>query len=194
MRGSPPRMRAKNACQNRPEGVLSRGAAASFNCDWTATVACLIALGGGEAMRFEEYRKQDATALAGLIAKGELSAKTVLEVAIARAEAINGSINAIVHKQYEQAGKAVAAGLPAGPLSGVPFLIKDLGAFEKGEPATYGSRLFADFVADHDSAYVRRCKQAGLVCIGRSASPEFGLSPSTEPRLYGACKIGRAHV
>jgi Asp-tRNA(Asn)/Glu-tRNA(Gln) amidotransferase A subunit family amidase len=139
-------------------------------------------------MRFEEYRKQDATALAGLIAKGELSAKTVLEVAIARAEAVNGSINAIVHKQYEQAGKAVAAGLPAGPLSGVPFLIKDLGAFEKGEPVTYGSRLFADFVADHDSAYVRRCKQAGLVCIGRSASPEFGLSPSTEPRLYGACK------
>src|SRR5262249_57186845 len=101
-------------------------------------------------MRFEEYRKQDATALAGLIAKGELSAKTVLEVAIARAEAVNGSINAIVHKQYEQAGKAVAAGLPAGTLSGVPFLIKNLGAFEKGETATYGSRPFVDLVPDPD--------------------------------------------
>src|SRR5262249_13054340 len=139
-------------------------------------------------MRFEEYRKQDATALAGLMAKGELSAKTVLEVAIARAEAVNGSINAIVHKQYEQARKAVAAGLPAGPLSGVPFLIKDLGFFESGEPATYGSRLFADFVADHDSAYVRRCKQAGLGFMGRSASPGFGLSPRTQPRLFCGCK------
>jgi amidase len=139
-------------------------------------------------MRFDEYRKLDATALAKLIAKGELSAKTVLEVAIARAEAVNPAINAIVHKQYAQAHKAIAAGLPQGPLTGVPFLIKDLGFFETGEPATYGSRIYAGFRADHDSAYVRRCKQAGLVFMGRSSSPEFGLSPNTEPRLYGACK------
>src|SRR5262249_56164490 len=132
-------------------------------------------------MRFEEYRKQDATALAGLMAKGELSAKTVLEVAIARAEAVNGSINAIVHKQYEQARKAVAAGLPAGPLSGVPFLIKDLGVFEKGEPATYGSRLFADFVADHDSAYVSRSKPAGLAPMAPRPTPQFCLSPHPHP-------------
>ena len=139
-------------------------------------------------MRFDEYRKQDATALAGLIAKGELDAKSVLEVAIARAEQVNPAINAIVHKQYDQARKVVATGLLAGPLAGVPFLIKDLGYFEKGEPATYGSRLYANFVADHDSAYVRRCKKAGLVFMGRSSSPEFGLSPNTEPRLYGSCK------
>jgi hypothetical protein len=70
----------------------------------------------------------------------------------------------------------------------VPYLIKDLGFFEKGEPARYGSSLFADFVADHDSAYVRRCKEAGLVFMGRSSTPEFGLSPNTEPRLYGSCR------
>jgi Asp-tRNA(Asn)/Glu-tRNA(Gln) amidotransferase A subunit family amidase len=69
----------------------------------------------------------------------------------------------------------------------VPYLIKDLGFFETGEPATLGSSLFKDFVADHDSAYVRRCKKAGLVFIGRSSSPEFGLNPNTEPRLYGSC-------
>ena len=85
-------------------------------------------------MRFDEYRKQDATALAGLIAKGELDAKSVLEVAIARAEQVNPAINAIVHKQYDQARKVVATGLLAGPFAGVPFLIKDLGYFEKGEP------------------------------------------------------------
>src|SRR5262244_2819348 len=139
-------------------------------------------------MRFEEYREHDAISLAGLIAKREVSAKEVLETAIARAEQANPAINAIVHKQYEQARKATAAGLPDGPLKGVPYLIKDLGFFETGEPATLGSSLFKDFVADHDSAYVRRCKEAGLIIIGRSSSPEFGINPNTELRLYGPCR------
>jgi len=139
-------------------------------------------------MRFEEYRKHDAVSLARLIAKREASAEEVLETAITRAEQVNPAINAIVHKQYEQARHAVAAGLPDGPLKGVPYLIKDLGFFETGEPATLGSSLFKDFVADHDTAYVTRCKKAGLVFIGRSSSPEFGLNPNTEPRLYGSCR------
>jgi Asp-tRNA(Asn)/Glu-tRNA(Gln) amidotransferase A subunit family amidase len=139
-------------------------------------------------MRFDEYRTHDATALAGLIAKGEVSAGEVLEIAIERAEKVNPAINAIVHKQYQQARKAVAAGLPSGPLAGVPYLIKDLGFYEKGEPATYGSSVYKDFIADHDSVYVARCKKAGLVFMGRSSSPEFGLSPNTEPRLYGPCR------
>src|SRR6266404_3504696 len=138
-------------------------------------------------MRFEEYRKHDAISLAGLIAKRQVSAKEVLETAIARAEQVNPAINAIVHKQYEQARKAVAAGLLEGPLTGVPYLIKDLGFFETGEPATFGSSLFKGFVADHETAYVTRCKKAGLVFMGRSSSPEFGLNPNTEPRLYGSC-------
>jgi Asp-tRNA(Asn)/Glu-tRNA(Gln) amidotransferase A subunit family amidase len=83
-------------------------------------------------MRFEEYRKHDAVSLAALIAKREVIAEEVLETAIARAEQLNPAINAIVHKQYEQGRKAVAAGLPDGPLKGVPFLIKDLGFFETG--------------------------------------------------------------
>jgi len=138
-------------------------------------------------MRFDEYRKHDAVSLAGLIARREVSAKEVLETAITRAEEVNPAINAIVHKQYEQARKAVAAGIPDGPLKGVPYLIKDLGFLQTGEPATFGSSLFKDFIADHDTAYVTRCKKAGLVFIGRSASPEFGLNPNTEPRLYGSC-------
>jgi amidase len=138
-------------------------------------------------MRFEEYRQHDAVSLAGLIAKRQVSAEEVLEAAIGRAEQVNPAINAIVHKQYEQARKAVAAGLPEGPLKGVPYLIKDLGFFETGEPATFGSSLFKGFVADHETAYVTRCKKAGLVFMGRSSSPEFGLNPNTEPRLYGSC-------
>src|SRR5258705_9720252 len=138
-------------------------------------------------MRFEEYRKHDAVSLAGLVAKRQVSAEEVLEAAIERAEQVNPAVNAIVHKQYEQARKAVAAGLPEGPLKGVPYLIKDLGFFETGEPATFGSSLFKDFVADHETAYVTRCKKAGLVFMGRSSSPELGLNPNTEPRLYGPC-------
>ena len=138
-------------------------------------------------MKFEEYRKHDATSLAALIANREVSGEEVLEAAIARAERINPVINAIVHKQYEQARKAVVAGLLEGPLKGVPYLIKDLGFFESGEPATFGSSLFKDFIADHETAYVTRCKKAGLVFMGRSSSPEFGLNPNTEPRLYGSC-------
>jgi len=110
-------------------------------------------------MRFEEYRRHDAISLAGLIAKREVSAEEVLETAIARAEQVNPAINAIVHRQYEQARKAVATGLPEGPLKGVPYLIKDLGFFETGEPATFGSSLFKDFVADHETAYVTRLQK-----------------------------------
>jgi amidase len=139
-------------------------------------------------MRFDEYRKHDATALAGLIAKREVSAEDVLEIAIARAEEVNPAINAIVHKQYDKVRKAVAAGPTQGPLAGVPYLIKDLAFLEAGEPAKLGSSLFKDFVADHDSAYVTRCKQAGLAIFGRTSTPEFGLNPNTEPRLNGACR------
>ena len=138
-------------------------------------------------MKFEEYRKHDAISLAGLITKRQVSAEELLETAIARAEQVNPAINAIVHKKYERARAAVAAGLPDGPLKGVPYLIKDLGFFETGEPATFGSNLFKDFIADHETAYVTRCKKAGLVFMGRSSSPEFGLNPNTEPRLYGSC-------
>ena len=138
-------------------------------------------------MKFDEYRKLDAVALATLIAKREVTAAEVLETAIARAEEVNPAINAIVYKQYDQARERIKAGLPDGPLTGVPFLIKDLSVFDKGVPASLGSKLYTDFVPDHDSAYTARCKAAGLVIMGRSLSPELGLSPSTEPVRFGPC-------
>jgi amidase len=138
-------------------------------------------------MRFDEYRRRDAVALAGLVAKGEVSARDVLEAAITRTEAVNPKINAVVHKQYDRARAAADKG-PRGPLAGVPYLLKDLGTFEAGEPARFGSSLYADFVADHDSAYTARCKRAGLLIMGRSSTPELGISPSTEPRLFGPCR------
>jgi amidase len=139
-------------------------------------------------MNFEEYRSCDATDLARLISSRQVSALEVVDAAIARSESINPTINAIVHGQFDEARAAAEHGLGDGPLHGVPYLIKDLGFFQEGQPATFGSRLFADFVADHDSAYVRRCKEAGLNIMGRSNSPAFGLSANTEPKLHGSCR------
>src|SRR5260221_10778877 len=85
----------------------------------------------------------------------------------------------------EQARAAIAAGLPAGPFSGVPYLLKDLGALHAGTPTTAGSQFFRDVVADHDSEMVLRLKRAGLVIFGKTNTSEFGLSTSVVPRLFG---------
>ncbi|MBT6984797.1 MAG: amidase [Rhodospirillaceae bacterium] len=144
---------------------------------------------------FAEYRKLDATALAEAIAKGDLGADEVLEAAIARAQAVNPELNAIVHEQYDKArnwarnwARNLARNEDAsdGPFKGVPYLLKDLGAFDAGEPCTMGSRLWADFVPDHDATYTERCKAAGLVIMGRTNTPELGLNATTEPTLHGA--------
>ncbi len=132
---------------------------------------------------FSDYRNFDATGLAEAIDKGDLSAAEVLEAAIERAEAVNGELNAIVHKQYDQARQGPVGD---GPFKGVPYLLKDLGAFDAGQPCTFGSRLWADFVPDHDATYTERCKAAGLVIMGRTNTPEMGLNASTEPALHGA--------
>jgi amidase/6-aminohexanoate-cyclic-dimer hydrolase len=85
----------------------------------------------------------------------------------------------------EEAKATLEAGLPEGPLRGVPFLLKDLAVLYAGVPTTHGCGLFADSVPDHDSELVRRYKQAGLVIFGKSASPEFGLTTTTESTLFG---------
>jgi amidase len=138
---------------------------------------------------FAEYRNMDATALAEAIAKGDLGAAEVLETAIARAEAVNPKINAIVHDQFDQARQTIADDTAhSGPFRGVPYLLKDLGAFDTGQPCTMGSRLWVDFVPDHDATYTERCKAAGFVILGRTNTPELGLNASTEPTLHGATR------
>ena len=137
---------------------------------------------------FIEYEKHDATGLAALIAGGQVSAAEVLEAAIERTERWQPSINAITIPLYEHARAAAHTGLPAGPLSGVPFLLKDLGAQLTGTRTSGSGKLWGNFVADHDSTLVARYCAAGLNIFGKSASPEMGLAPSTEPAMYGPCR------
>lgn len=132
-----------------------------------------------------DYESYDATGLAAAIRSGELSAREATEAAIARIEELNPTLNAVVGTRFEEALAEVDAGLPQGPLSGVPTLVKTLGADVAGLPTTRGSRLWADDVKSADSEIVRRMKQAGMVVLGTTNTPELGKSASTEPVLHG---------
>lgn len=136
-------------------------------------------------MAIAGYADLDATDLARLIAEGELSELEVLEEAIERAERVNPQLNALVYPWYDHAREQAAGGLPEGPLHGVPFLLKDLGTAYAGQMMSSGSRIYADDVAGHDHAMTARYKAAGLSIFGRSTSPEFGLTATTESLLHG---------
>ena len=135
-----------------------------------------------------DYETYDGLGLAELVRKKEVTAAEVLDAAIARADARNPVLNAIVTRMYEQARAAIAAGLPSGPFAGVPYLLKDLGALYTGAPTNSGSSFYDGFVPDHDSEITARSKRAGLVIFGKSNTPEMGLCPSTEPRRFGPTK------
>src|SRR5512146_756787 len=136
-------------------------------------------------MNVEEFTSYDGLGLAALVQKGAVSAAELLDIAIDQVDALNGGINAVVSRLYDQARAAIAAGLPAGPFTGVPYLLKDLGAHYAGAVTSFGSGLFKDFVVDHDSEITVRLKRAGLVILGKTNTPELGLAPSTESRLFG---------
>lgn len=131
---------------------------------------------------------RDAVAVAEAVRSGALSAREVAAEAISRIEALDPDLNAVVGRRFDQALAEIDAGLPDGPLRGVPFLIKDLGTQVAGLPATQGSRLFAEDVAVADSELVRRYKRAGLVVLGTTNAPEFGLNASTESQLHGPAR------
>ena len=138
-------------------------------------------------MNQSDYLSHDAVGLAELIATREASAAEVLEAALARLEAVNPAINAVTLLMADQARAAVRSGAPAGPLGGVPYLIKDLGAHVAGTPTTFGSRLFTE-AALADSAIVSAYRRGGLVIFGKTNTPELGLEPVTEPVLFGPCR------
>src|SRR5580704_10303009 len=136
-------------------------------------------------MRYDEFTRYDGLGLAELVQRRQVSAAEVLEAAVAAVETRNHEINAVVGRLYDQARAAIAAGLPAGPFTGVPYLLKDLGAHYQGAVTSYGGTLFKDNVVDHDSEITVRLKRAGLVIFGKTNTPELGLASSTEPRLFG---------
>ena len=134
--------------------------------------------------------------LAGLIAKREITAGEVLELAIARAETVNPSINAIVYKQYDEARATAANALPQGLLTGVPFLIKGLSEYQKGVPASFGSNLYRGLRGGsrqrlYRALQARRSRHHGPQSQSRTrAEPQhraralWSLPQSLESRLF----------
>src|SRR5207244_11511816 len=133
---------------------------------------------------FADYGNYDALGLADLVRRRLVTATELLEAAIARVEARNPVVNAVVLRLYDHARTAIADGLPDGPFRGVPYLLKDLTATLAGVPMTRGSRFFADSPpATADSEHVKRLKRPGLVSVGRTNSCHLGLSLTGEPQL-----------
>jgi Asp-tRNA(Asn)/Glu-tRNA(Gln) amidotransferase A subunit family amidase len=144
---------------------------------------------GGKLKAFADYEQYDALGLAALVKAGKVLPAELLEAAIERVEARNGAVNAVTMKLYDYGRKAIADGLPDGPFTGVPYLLKDLGAYLAGAKMTRGSKFFADTPpSTFDTEHVKRLKKAGLVIFGRTNTCELGLSLTCEPQLHGATK------
>ncbi len=133
----------------------------------------------------KDYDRYDATGLAQLVRDKQVSAAELLDAAIARVDAGDARVNAVVARCYDEARAALRAGLPGGPFHGVPFLLKDLYALLSGTVTSNGCRFFAGNRADHDTELVARYKRGGLNIFGKTNTPEFGLTVTTEPRLHG---------
>jgi amidase len=136
----------------------------------------------------EDLARLDATAQAELVRIGEVSPEELTQAAIDRAERLNPELNAIIHPLYEQGLEASRGELPDGPFQGVPFLFKDLGAGLAGQPMHMGMKGLkeADFRLPVDTFLGARFRDAGLVTIGKTNTPELGIVPTTEPEAYGA--------
>ncbi len=133
----------------------------------------------------DAYQSHDALGLAALVAAGETTPDELLTHALDRVAKVNPRVNAVINLAEAEARAAIARGLPKGPFTGVPLLIKDMNAHVTGWPLTNGSRLYEDYVCDHDSILVERFRAAGFVLFGRTTSPEFGITSTTENQLHG---------
>jgi amidase len=138
-----------------------------------------------------DYTRYDGLGLAELVRRGEVTPLELTEAAIAAADRVNPRINAVVARLDDLARAQATAGplaggpLPDAPFAGVPFLLKDLHGALAGAPMTSGSRLLAKHRPAQDAEVVARYKRAGLIILGKTNTPEFGLLPVTEPPLFG---------
>lgn len=134
----------------------------------------------------DELALLDATAQADLVRRKEVSPVEMVDAAISRIERLNPKLNAVITPLFDFARAEAATASIDGPFAGVPFLLKDIVAEYEGTPLSEGSALLAGhYVSSEDSELVRRYREAGLIILGKTNTPEFALLPTTEPRLFG---------
>src|SRR4051812_44079760 len=129
----------------------------------------------------------DATALAELVRSGEASPRELAEAAIARIEELNPRLNAVIAPTFEKGLAAADGDLADGPFRGVPMLVKDLGCFTAGDQMHEGMRFLKElgWTEDEDTWLAGRFREAGMVILGHTNTPELGILPTTEPEAYG---------
>ena len=136
-------------------------------------------------MKFSEYANLDAVALSAAIKKGDLSVTEVTEKSIEGLEAMNAQLNAVVMTNYDNARNRSREAFPDTPISGVPFLLKDVNQFSHDMPTTFSCRFFEDAKPKPDSELVARWRKAGLNILGKSNTPEFAEDFVCEPTFRG---------
>ena len=136
---------------------------------------------------FAEYEQHDAVGLATAVRDHQVTSLELLEAAVARIERHNPVVNAVVTTAFDRARRAIDEGLPDGPLRGVPYLLKDLNHAWSGVRMTDGSRALRTYIPAYSATLVHRLERAGLVPLGMTNVPEFGITPVTEPDLHGIC-------
>ncbi len=134
----------------------------------------------------DQFAYMDALDLASLVRQKQVQPIELVDAVISRIERLNPTLNAVVTPMYDEARRRAQEPLPEGPLSGVPFLLKDFLAEYAGVRMTEGSRFLSDFVPDEDSELVKRIKRAGLITVAKTNTPALACGPTTEPQLFGA--------
>ncbi len=140
-----------------------------------------------------ELIEYDAIGLGELVREREIKPSELVEMTIERIERVNPKLNAVIHKMYDEArknaekwDKEISTGKKIDALfSGVPFLLKDICAEYEGTPYCTGAKLLEGNVSEWDTELVIRQKAAGLIVVGKTNTPEFGILPTTEPVLFG---------
>ena len=173
-----PKTRSRFNSVDRRTFLAGSLAAGLASCDSPGEQSAAVSLG--------DVLDHDALGQAELVRRGDVKPIELVDAVIERIEQLNPRLNAVVTKMYEQAREAAEAPVPDGPFQGVPFLLKDLGAAYGGVRRTSGSRALEDFVPEEDSELVVRHKQAGLIVVAKTNTPELGLVATTEPHLFGA--------
>ena len=141
---------------------------------------CSLLFRSVRVFAFSEYGNYDGLGLAELVRKGDVTPTELVEEAIQRIETHNPKLNAVINKLYERARDTAKSDLPDGPFKGVPFLMKDLMATLEGVPTSNGNKLWKDIPAKVDSELAQRWMNSGVVVVGKTNTPEFGLTPYTE--------------
>ncbi|NWG53663.1 MAG: amidase [Hydrogenophilaceae bacterium] len=136
----------------------------------------------------DDYESLDATGLAALVRQGKATPRELVDEALARIEARNPALNAVVFVAADEARRAAEGPLPDGPFKGAPFLIKDLHTPVTGWPMSNGSRFGGRPIMGEDDDYVARCRAAGLILIGKTNTPEYGIGGTTEGQALGTCR------